>query len=263
MDGKKRLYFKIQKYYWRLKDFSPINYLKRTKDNIFISIYLYKIFGRKYSKFRFYSQQNEDKHLLKNFKIENVKNGTYLEVGAYDGVYFSNTLFLQNEFKFSGILIEPQKDLYEKLIKNRPSDFVVNSAISNSVQDKVEFIGDNLEAGIRSNIRTNLEKFPLWKSYKVDNVKMAKIIDKSGFKYIDVMFIDTEGSELEVIKSIDFSFPISIIIVEANEINSQEDQLMFQILEENGFKFYFQIRGNYWFYNQNNDRKYGIEFRKK
>ena len=47
----------------------------------------------------------------------------------------------------------------------------------------------------------------------VDNKKMKTVIRDSNLKYIDVMFIDTEGSEFEIIKSINFSFPISLIVV--------------------------------------------------
>ena len=259
----KNVFILIQKYYWRTKDFSLSNFLNTKIDDLKICFSLLKLFKKNYFRFQFYSQQNEDKYLLKLFKIEDVQNGTYLEIGAYDGIYFSNTLFLQNEYGFSGILIEPQKTLFEELTINRPLDFLVNSAISNSEETQISFIGDNLEAGISSLSSINLERFPAWKNYMVDNKKMKTVIQDSNLKYIDVMFIDTEGSEFEIIKSINFSFPISLIVVEAHKENKEEDKLLKEILNDNGFKFYFQIRGNYWFYNQDNNRKGGLELRKK
>ena len=261
--GKKTTYLLLQKYFWRLIDTSISNILNKKIDNLKISYSLFIIFRKNYFKFEFYSQQNEDKYLLKLFKIENVQNGTYLEIGAYDGVHFSNTLFLQNEYKFSGILIEPQKDLYRRLVENRPLDFLVNSAISNSEETQVPFIGDNLEAGIRDLTTTSLDRYPDWESYMVDNKTMKSVINDSNLNYIDVMFIDTEGSELEIIKSICFSFPISLIVVESHKEKEKEDKLLKQVLIENGFKFYFQIRGNYWFYNHHNERKEGLELRSK
>lgn len=259
----KNVFILIQKYYWRTKDFSLSNFLNTKIDDLKICFSLLKLFKKNYFRFQFYSQQNEDKYLLKLFKIEDVQNGTYLEIGAYDGIYFSNTLFLQNEYGFSGILIEPQKTLFKELTINRPLDFLVNSAISNSEETQISFIGDNLEAGISSLSSINLERFPAWKNYMVDNKKMKTVIQDSNLKYIDVMFIDTEGSEFEIIKSINFSFPISLIVVEAHKENKEEDKLLKEILNDNGFKFYFQIRGNYWFYNQDNNRKGGLELRKK
>ena len=261
--GKKNVYTLIQKYYWKSIDISLSNIFNTKIDNFKIYFSLFKLFRKNFFRFKFYSQQNEDKYLLKLFKIEDVQNGTYLEVGAYDGIYFSNTLFLQNEFGFSGILIEPQQTLFKELTKNRPLNFLVNSAISNSEETKVSFIGNNLEAGISSLFLMNHERFPACKSYLVDNKKMKTVIQDSNLKYIDVMFIDTEGSEFEIIKSINFSFPISLIVVEAHKENMEEDKLLKEILNDNGFNFYFQIRGNYWFYNQNNNRKGGLELRKK
>ena len=261
--GKKNVYTLIQKYYWKSIDISLSNIFNTKIDNFKIYFSLFKLFRKNFFRFKFYSQQNEDKYLLKLFKIEDVQNGTYLEVGAYDGIYFSNTLFLQNEFGFSGILIEPQQTLFKELTKNRPLNFLVNSAISNSEETKVSFIGNNLEAGISSLFLMNHERFPACKSYLVDNKKMKTVIQDSNLKYIDVMFIDTEGSEFEIIKSINFSFPISLIVVEAHKENIEEDKLLKEILNDNGFNFYFQIRGNYWFYNQNNNRKGGLELRKK
>jgi len=259
----KNVFILIQKYYWRTKDFSLSNFFNTKIDDLKIYFSLLKLFKKNYFRFQFYSQQNEDKYLLKLFKIEDVQNGTYLEIGAYDGIYFSNTLFLQNEYGFSGILIEPQKTLFKELTINRPLDFLVNSAISNSEETQISFIGDNLEAGISSLSSINLERFPAWKNYMVDNKKMKTVIRDSNLKYIDVMFIDTEGSEFEIIKSINFSFPISLIVVEAHKENKEEDKLLKETLNDNGFKFYFQIRGNYWFYNQDNNRKGGLELRKK
>lgn len=261
--GKKNVYTLIQKYYWKSIDISLSNIFNTKIDNFKIYFSLFKLFRKNFFRFKFYSQQNEDKYLLKLFKIEDVQNGTYLEVGAYDGIYFSNTLFLQNEFGFSGILIEPQQTLFKELTKNRPLNFLVNSAISNSEETQVSFIGNNLEAGISSLFLMNHERFPACKSYMVDNKKMKTVIQDSNLKYIDVMFIDTEGSEFEIIKSINFSFPISLIVVEAHKENMEEDKLLKEILNDNGFNFYFQIRGNYWFYNQNNNRKGGLELRKK
>ena len=218
-------------------------------------------FKKNYFNFEFHSQQNEDKYLLNNFNIEQVQNGTYLEVGAYDGFLFSNTLFLQNEFNFSGILIEAQTRLFNSLKKNRPKDFLVNSAVSNSNNLSIDFIGNNLEAGVFDVLSTNLEKFPDRRKYKVPNKKMSEIIKDSNFDYIDVMFIDTEGSELEVVESIDFNIPITVIVIEAHQHNKLRDKKLKSILIKQGYKFLYQIRGNYWFYNETKKRKNGIKLR--
>lgn len=259
-DNLKLLMF-IKKIYWRIKDFSLSHYISIKKDNFLINFKLIIRFKRKFFNFNFFSQQNEDKYLLYNFNIDQVKNGTYLEVGAYDGIYCSNTYFLYNQYCFTGILIEPQPSLYNSLKKNRLNDFLVNAAITNSNDEYTEFIGNNLEAGVYDKISTDLTKFPDWNKYLVKNKKMSEIIKLSSFKYLDIMFIDTEGSELEIIQSIDFSFPIKLIVVEAHKDKKQRDEVLKTVLINQGYIFLYQIRGNYWFYNESFVREGGLELR--
>ncbi len=259
--GNGRLFNLIKTIYWRILDFSLKHYTRVKLDNLFIFFKLIRRFKTNYFNFEFHSQQNEDKYLLNNFNIEQVQNGTYLEVGAYDGFLFSNTLFLQNEFNFSGILIEAQTSLFNSLKENRPKNFLVNSAVTNSNNLSIDFIGNSLEAGVFDELSTNLEKFPDWSKYKVPNKKMSEIIKDSNFDYIDVMFIDTEGSELEVVESIDFNIPISLIVIEAHQYNKLRDKKLKSILIKQGYKFLYLIRGNYWFYNETKKRKKGIKMR--
>ena len=66
---------------------------------------------------KFYSQQDEDKYIIQYLLKDKITDGTYLEVGAFDGVSYSNTKTLEDYFNFSGILIEPQERLFNN-IKN-------------------------------------------------------------------------------------------------------------------------------------------------
>ena len=251
----------LKKFYWRYQDFNLHRYLNVKKDNLKISISLFLIFGLKYFKFNFHSQQNEDKYLLKLFELENVKNGKFLEIGAYDGVTFSNSYFLETDFDFLGILIEPQIDKFNELKINRSENKLFNYAVTNSEEEMVEFIGNNLEAGTTRNISTDIEKYNEWKPFYVQNKKMSDIITNSKFEYLDVMFIDTEGSELEIIESIDFKFPIKLIVIEKHTELVERDNSLKNILYLNNFKLLYSIRGNYWFINETYQRKDGLYFR--
>ena len=54
---------------------------------------------------------------------------------------------------------------------------------------------------------------------------MKDILKKSDFNYIDFMIIDVEGSEMSLLESIDFSFPIFCIIIEAH--SNQQEKIKF------------------------------------
>jgi hypothetical protein len=67
---------------------------------------------------KFYSQQQEDKILYE--KYLNFRNGIFIELGAMDGIIYSNSLFFEKELEWTGILIEPTEQ-FEQLMINRPN----------------------------------------------------------------------------------------------------------------------------------------------
>lgn len=191
---------------------------------------------------RFYSQQDEDKYIIQYLLKNKITNGTFLEIGACDGVLYSNTKTLEDFFGFSGILIEPQPAFYNNLIKNRPNCECYNYAVSDSSLPFVEFIGNNAEGGITESM--NVDKYPHWKSYEVPNIWMKDILAKSRFKYVDFMIIDVEGGELPLLKSIDFTFPIGCIIIEAHSGEQEKNRIFGEYLLAHGFTYKERQRGN-------------------
>lgn len=195
---------------------------------------------------KFYSQQDEDKYIIQYLLKTKVSDGTYLEVGGCDGLLCSNTKTLEDFFGFEGILIEPQKHFYDKIQNNRSliKNEIYNCAVSNSDDTTIEFIGNNGEAGIVTDINTNLNKYNWTHSYKVKNMKMKDILNNSRFTYIDFMIIDVEGAELSLLKSIDFSFPIYCIIIEAHSSEQEKNIIFGNYLKEHGFEYKERQRGN-------------------
>ena len=50
------------------------------------------------------------------------KNGFFIEAGAFDGQIFSNTLLLEMNYNWTGLLIEPNPEAFQELLtKNRKS----------------------------------------------------------------------------------------------------------------------------------------------
>ena len=54
-----------------------------------------------------------DEKIFKN----RIRNGFFIEAGAYDGEVFSNTLFYELKQNWTGLLIEPNPDAFEELNK--------------------------------------------------------------------------------------------------------------------------------------------------
>lgn len=52
--------------------------------------------------------------------LHNKRNGFFLEAGGYDGEQYSNTLYLEKSFNWTGILVEPDPVNIKRLLaKNR------------------------------------------------------------------------------------------------------------------------------------------------
>ncbi len=206
---------------------------------------------------RFYSQQDEDKYIIQYLLKEKIEDGTYLEIGACDGLIYSNTKTLEEFFGFQGILIEPQPNYFKNLQRSRNNEKneLYNCAVSNSELEEVEFIGNNPEGGIVEQINTDLYKYN-WNSYKVKNRKMKDILKHSNFEYIDFMIIDVEGSEMSLLESIDFSFPIFCIIIEAHSNQPEKNKIFGDYLRSKGFIYKERQRGNEVWINYNYFRKH-------
>ena len=64
-----------------------------------------------------YGQYKQDKYLDTLFKKKS--NGTFVDIGAHDGVTFSNSYFFEKERNWKGICVEPIPEIFSKLDETR------------------------------------------------------------------------------------------------------------------------------------------------
>ena len=74
------------------------------------------------------SQSGEELLAYKRY-FYGLTGGVYLEMGALNGVLFSNTRALEEHAGWRGLLIEASPDSYRRLEHNRPGSITVNAAI--------------------------------------------------------------------------------------------------------------------------------------
>lgn len=203
----------------------------------------------------YYSQFEEDVFL--NEKIfKNKKNGTYIELGALDGVLYSNTKFFEDTLNWTGILIEPHPDKFLLLEKNRPNNFLFNSLISCN-EEPLEFryfVDDGAAvSGVENTLSQhhfddyfNNSKNIELKQNKIfiNPTKFSDIIHKTNFTHIDLLSLDVEGHEYEVLKSWDFSIPIDVILIETLGVQPEKDELCRKLLVDNNYIFVTKYKHN-------------------
>jgi FkbM family methyltransferase len=163
-----------------------------------------------------YSQIGQDTYYINNIS-KNKRNGVFLDIGANDGLFESNTAALELEYNWTGVCIEANPDLISALSKNRPNSKIVHSAVWNS-NGIVEFeipINDvkNTKGHLLSRISSiarntkGYKKDTIVKKIQVQAKTLTEILEHTlGIPcVIDFMSLDIEGAELEALKGIDFS----------------------------------------------------------
>ena len=205
----------------------------------------------------FYSQQGEDLLIYRNFINLKTNDGIFLELGACDGLLYSNTMFFEKYLGFNGILIEPVSRFYEKLIKNRKHNICYNNAISQNEND-VEILVNGAVSGIRENMQKTF--IDNWHSksqiVKVKTKTLSGIFKENDIKYIDFFSLDVEGGELDVLKTIDWNnITIYLICIELDDHNEEKNKECRQILIDNGFIFKVKMTINEFWLNPTYYRK--------
>jgi FkbM family methyltransferase len=203
----------------------------------------------------FYSQQGEDVYIYYNFINKVAYDGIFVELGAMNGIVYSNTKFFEDRLKFTGSLIEPTKQ-YDELYKLRPKCKCYNYAV-NYTKEKVKFLGDSATAGL---VSTMSDKFKAnWHKnsyeYYVDGKPMHEIMKQSSIDYIDLLTIDVEGGEQVVLETFDFKIPVYVICIELDGHNIEKDEKCRNFLLQIGFTFKKRFCINEFWVNENYFRK--------
>ncbi len=132
-----------------------------------------------------------------------VKQGTFIEVGANDPRRFSQTWHLE-QLGWRGLLIEPIPELCDLLRAERPSSTVVQAACS--APEKVgtaqfhvaKAHGQSTLAPGEANVGVEFDR-----TVDVAVRTLDDIIDDAGITELDFISIDVEGVQLDVLRGFD------------------------------------------------------------
>ena len=174
-----------------------------------------------------YSSQIGQDYLIDQFIFPSRSNGVFVDVGAHDGVSFSNTYFFESKKAWTGLCIEPNPDVFEQLVKNRNCKKAqVAIGARNGTTEFTVATGVDMLSGVSSNLNRRHRKRMDREIREVDGSKrviqipivtLQSLLDLNNIERIDFLTIDTEGSELDVIRGIDFGRTlITCIVLERN-----------------------------------------------
>jgi len=171
------------------------------------------------NKFISYGQNHEDVILNRVFGSKN--KGLYIDIGANHPIIDSITYahYLKG---WSGLNVEPVKELFDEICMVRKRDINVNMAVSNINDERMIYV--IRESGL-STLEIDLAKEHA-RMTKIEirttrTIRLDKLCDSQGICDVDYMIVDVEGHELEVLESNDWEkVRPRIIIIESVKPNT-------------------------------------------
>jgi FkbM family methyltransferase len=155
------------------------------------------------------------------------EDGTFVEFGAYDGVTFSNSLYLESIKNWRGLLAEPTPRLQQLIAQQRPLATLEKRCVYSRSGEILEFT--EAKSGDLSTIRGLEQSDHMGRSrrsvnvHKVETVSLDDLITTHfSSRHVDYISIDTEGSEWVILQSYNFTARPAVFTVEHNFTDTRE-----------------------------------------
>jgi len=187
-----------------------------------------------------------------------VKDFFFIQIGANDGVKGDPLRKHIIRYNWSGILVEPIKYYFEKLVKNYTGQkglFFENVAISNTtgtsdiyyLKEEILKNGKNppwsnlLGSLDKKNVLSHKHKIPHIENYLVKETTKLITINELMYKYnvkkVDLLHIDAEGHEYKILSTINFkTIRPRIIFYEHCNLGMDREKCR-KLLKDNGYSF--------------------------
>lgn len=169
-----------------------------------------------------FSQSQEEKYILEYFGD---KVGTFLDLGANDGITFSNTRALALK-GFKGVLVEPSPKAYERLktlyngnkgIYTYP--FAITDKNGNKALEESGALCSAADVGLVSTFhqheKARFNRTVKYEPVEVKTFKWKTFLNRLRIKEFDMISLDVEGDELNILPDMDLS-KTSCICIEWN-----------------------------------------------
>jgi FkbM family methyltransferase len=150
----------------------------------------------------FHSQYGEDRFLAARRRLP--RDGVFVDVGAGDPIRFSNTYYFE-QHGWTGLCVDADTRQVEALRRVRTC--VVEWAAVASIPAEVEFLqADEPEYSTTLGHLPQLASTKGWQvtSTRVPAVRLETILERHKIGPVDLLSIDTEGTELDVCDSLDW-----------------------------------------------------------
>jgi FkbM family methyltransferase len=189
-----------------------------------------------------YAQAGQDLLAAYYFKHYPASQRIFLDIGAFDGIGFSNTRLLF-ERGWRGVCVEPVLKNYKKLeslyqntnvitIRAAAADYEGEITLNVATIPWAEEWGSD----VSSPTDDVLERWPeyIWEKETVPVITVSKILELNDMTHADFVSIDVEGHEMAVLRGFDLQkFRPHLIVVEYS--NSPERRELRRYMNRQGY----------------------------
>jgi FkbM family methyltransferase len=171
----------------------------------------------------FHSQIGQDRFLLEHF-FRGRRGGVFVDIGAYDGEMFSNTLFFERSMGWRGLCVEPLPSAFAKLSATRLS--ICENIRVGGFEGEADFIeaddcggpNEKMFSGLAAQFDARhvqrIEAMTRTRTTRPVRVtRLSTLLAKHSLFDIDYCSIDTEGAELSILADFDpEQFRVSVFL---------------------------------------------------
>ena len=177
-------------------------------------------------------------------------NGYFVEVGAYDGEFVSNTSCL-SDHGWKGLYIEPIHEFYLKCLKRHDKNDVIVANVAIGLEEKEIKIykGDTLSTLNESQVNRYKEidwaQHILFSETTCDQMRLDTLMNKLEVpKNFDILVVDVEGKESEVFKTFELDeWTPKMLIVELEDEHESFQKYPELIVEIKELRNFIQKKG--------------------
>lgn len=196
--------------------------------------------------------------ILKKHNIwDPVKPGFYIEAGAAGGELYSNTLYFEMKYNWTGLLVEPSPIWWKELKSKNRNAWILPHCLSTEKKvhliDFYSFSEDFVDFAFMSRTDMDHDFYENFKAnhpnalnkLKVQCFPLQAVLKAIELPKVQYFSLDIEGAEYDVLKTIDFNVvDLSVFSIEIEDdndnvmrLNSGSNEDLHKYLKQNGYNY--------------------------
>lgn len=192
-----------------------------------------------------YSSHGEDSICVAILERLGIKNGSYLEVGAYHPSIASNSALLK-DLGWNGALVEPNPYMANLLREARPGDAVFEFACGKPGEATLHMFSDwassnSIDEVFAERISTG-QGIEVARTIRVEVKTISEVVrlmELQGFYKPELVSIDVEGMDFEVLSTFDFDYwKPTIFVIEDIDLDLSDvmSSPIYRFMISNGYR---------------------------